>query len=116
MSIDANITAIERDGDGDFVMKLHQPNKTRIAGRRTLIIMLPIPDNIYYLVGKKVWGGADSLMCGEIEIGKRIGYTRVRLSQEAIAKVQEQDARRLAAGAEAIERMETEKPEDWDTL
>ncbi len=27
--------------------------------------------------GRDVWGGADSLMLGDVEIARRVGYTRI---------------------------------------
>jgi hypothetical protein len=87
MSIDATITGISRTADGKTRLTLDQPDRRRVAGQSVLTVIDPVPSNIAILLGKPVWGGCNSLMCGEVQIGERIGYTRVKLDYNKLIEV-----------------------------
>lgn len=86
MSIDATVVGITQMLGGGVRLILEQPDSSRCAGQSSLIVNDP-PSNIAILFGKPVWGGDSSLMCGEIEVGKRIGYTELEISYEALIRV-----------------------------
>jgi len=86
MSIDATVMGMAQLADGTMRLTLEQPDGSRCAGRGTLTVVDP-PSNLAILIGRAVWGGDESLMCGEIKIGKRDGYSAVRISYDALIAV-----------------------------
>ena len=86
MSIDAIVTGISLRSDGSARLTLEQPDSSRCAGQSSLTVESP-PSNLGILLGKPVWGGSESLMCGEIEVGRRIGYTGLRVDYDALIRV-----------------------------
>jgi hypothetical protein len=87
VSIDANVTGISYLPDGTARLALEQPDRTRDAGQDALTV-LNMPEGLELLLGRHVWGGADTLMCGEIKIGERVGCTRCLLHERALAQVE----------------------------
>lgn len=87
MSIDANVVGLTFLPDGSVRMTLEQPDRSRTAGRDSLIVREP-PGNLPVLLGLHVWGGCDFLMCGEVRIGQRDGYGRCWIFEAALEEVE----------------------------
>lgn len=86
MSIDAQIQAVIHNEDGSGELHLiDRPARPGgvpgIAGQSTLTYE-NAPHEVTALNGLNVWGGASSLMLGDVEIARRVGYTRIVFSDE----------------------------------
>jgi hypothetical protein len=86
MSIDATVTGIAFLHDGKARLTLEQPDRSRCAGQSSLTVDEP-PANLEILLGRAIWGGDTTIMCGEIEVGRREGYTGLRVSAVALERV-----------------------------
>jgi hypothetical protein len=86
VSIDANVVGITRLANGTARLALEQPDRSRCAGQDALVVVNP-SQCLNRLLNCHVWGGAGFLMCGDIRIAERIGYTRCRIDNEALAKL-----------------------------
>jgi hypothetical protein len=84
VSIDARVHGVVLASEDETVLLLDQPDPSRVAGQRQLVVEPPVPPNVGLLFMQSVWGGADSLVLGETVIGRRHGYTRVTLDGAAI--------------------------------
>lgn len=76
MSIDANIAYVElrEDGSGTLHLCDRIPDGSRGQSR---LHFTSAPYEVTAVNGLPVWGGASSLMLGDIEIAKRDSYTRI---------------------------------------
>jgi hypothetical protein len=86
VSIDATVVGITRLADGTARLALEQPDRSRCAGQDALVVVNPSP-RLNQLLNCHVWGGDGFLMCGNIRIAERIGYTRCRIDNQALAKL-----------------------------
>lgn len=43
------------------------------------------PHDVTALNGRRIWGGDSSIMCGEVEIAKREGYTKIVFCVESVS-------------------------------
>lgn len=86
MSIDANVVGIVLTHTGAARLTLEQSDPSRCAGQQVLTVDYP-PPNVGVLLGRHVWGGDSQLMVGEIEVGRRRGYTGVVLDEEALRRL-----------------------------
>ncbi len=81
MSIDARVQSVvlNEDGSGDLIL-VDRPARPRqtpgIAGQRSLAFD-SAPDEVTALTGMDIWGGANSIMLGDCEIARRVGYTSI---------------------------------------
>lgn len=76
MSIDARIKYVRHNEDGSGSLVLEPSNPTACAGQSELHYD-KAPEEVASLNGRQIWGGSSSIMLGETEIAKRIGYTRI---------------------------------------
>lgn len=86
MSIDATVTAVGIDKDGEPYLKLgpsgRGPHPNDPPGQNVLrVVNRPCPP-LDGFIGCHVWGGANQLMIGETQVAKRIGYTRIELAEK----------------------------------
>lgn len=82
MSIDArvNTVIVNEDGSGrlELVDRPANPGSVPgISGQRSLGFETA-PEEVTALNGRDIWGGANSIMLGDVEIAERVGYTRVK--------------------------------------
>jgi hypothetical protein len=91
MSIDANVVGITWTGT-IARLTLEQPDRSRCAGQNTLDVHYP-PVALPTLLNRHIWGGSDSLMCGETKIGKRVGYGACELDNAALLDLPHQPER-----------------------
>lgn len=93
MAIDARIESVKCTYNGELFLKLIDRPKppwnqsAGIAGQNSLTCLGDCNFNYYRLVGCDIWGGSESIMLGEVEIAKRIGYSMLKLNpniEEAI--------------------------------
>ncbi len=76
MSIDARVETVHINEDGSGSLKLVDRNRSSCRGQPCLNFK-SAPEEITALNGLEIWGGASSIMLGEIEIAKRVGYTEI---------------------------------------
>lgn len=82
MSIDARVKAVHLNEDGSGKLNLVDRPKSRpgdsvgCAGQAAFYFDAA-PHEVTALNGLDVWGGANGLMLGDVEIAKREGYTRI---------------------------------------
>lgn len=81
MSIDARIRAVHLHEDGGGTLELEdRPARPGgvpgIAGQKRLRFD-DAPEEVTALNGRDIWGGADTIMLGDVEIARRVGYTRI---------------------------------------
>lgn len=98
MAIDAHVAYVELKEDGSGTLHLcdRVPNGSRGQSR---LRFDTAPYEVTALNGLPVWGGAGQLMLGEIEIAKRIGYTKISFNERevflfAVAEHHKQQAHR----------------------
>ncbi len=78
MSIDARVQTVihNEDGSGKLVL-IDRPGRNGkpegIAGQNSLAFK-SAPQEVTALNGRDIWGGDSSIMLGDVEIAKRIGY------------------------------------------
>ncbi len=85
MSIDASVAYVEckEDGSGTLHLcdRIARPGQTDgIAGQRGLHFDAA-PYEVTALNGLAIWGGSSSIMLGDKEIARRIGYTRISFTE-----------------------------------
>jgi hypothetical protein len=80
MAIDANVAYVELKEDGSGTLHLcdRVPNGSRGQSR---LHFAEAPYEVTALNGLAIWGGASSVMLGDIEIAKREGYTRISFNE-----------------------------------
>lgn len=81
MSIDARVRVVyvREDGGGslELIDRPTRPGLTPgISGQRRLNFD-QAPEEVTALNGLDIWGGANSVMLGGVEIAKRVGYTAI---------------------------------------
>jgi hypothetical protein len=82
MSIDARVQTVILNEDDTGELRLIDRPKSRpgdsggCAGQNALRFD-SAPHEVTALNGLDVWGSANSLMLGDVEIAKRVGYTRI---------------------------------------
>jgi hypothetical protein len=81
MSIDARVRAVYLHENGGGSLELEdRPRRPGgvpgIAGQKRLSFDAA-PEEVTALNGREVWGGSGFLMLGDVEIAKRVGYTRI---------------------------------------
>ena len=76
MSIDANVAYVETKEDGSGTLHLCDriPNGSRGQSR---LHFETAPHEVTALNGLQIWGGSSSIMLGDVEVARRIGYTRI---------------------------------------
>lgn len=76
MAIDAMVYSVRfaENGGGELVLVNRPPDGNR--GQRVLRFD-SCPEDVSALNGRKIWGGSETIMLGEKEIAKRIGYTKI---------------------------------------
>ena len=82
MSIDATVHAVlfnENDSGGRLA--LAGPDRGQ-----NLLHFDAAPQDVTALNGRYVWGGDSSLLYGEVEIAKRVGYGKIVFSVESVSK------------------------------
>ncbi len=82
MSIDAVVVGISYPGK-IARLTLEQPDQSRCAGRNSLDVHHP-PVALPTLIDRHIWGGSEILMCGDVRIGRRIGYGACELDNAAL--------------------------------
>jgi hypothetical protein len=84
MSIDALVDRVVLHDDGSGELRLTDRLPARygegpgIPGQSVLKFDAA-PDQVRALKGLEIWGGASTIMLGEIQIARRIGYTSIVL-------------------------------------
>lgn len=83
MAIDARIKSVRLTSAGEIYLKLEDRPKREgqnagIAGQTSLICTYEKEFNFHRLVGCDIWGSSETIILGDIKIGKRIGYTGLR--------------------------------------
>lgn len=82
MSIDARVVGISWPGTiARLTLEPREP--CGCAGQSSLDVHYP-PLALPTLLGREIWGGSDILMCGDKQIGRRIGYGACELSNAAL--------------------------------
>lgn len=82
MSIDAKISSVVLGADGSgYLVLVDRPAAASggtqgIAGQRRLTFNKS-PDEVFGLNNLSIWGSADNIMLGDMEIAKRKGYTEI---------------------------------------
>jgi hypothetical protein len=62
------------------------PERAGIAGQ-TVLFFDNCPGDVWKLEGKDIWGGANNIMLGDVEIAEREGYTKIRFVVDSISAV-----------------------------
>ncbi len=71
MSINANVTVyLDHDGGGSLALSGEERGQGRLYFRTA-------PEEVTALNGRHIWGGASTIMLGDREIAKRVGYTGI---------------------------------------
>ena len=85
MSIDAKVKTVHHyeDGSGQLDLVGRKPGEN--PGQPVLSFKTA-PHEVTALNGLEIWGGANGIMLGEIEIAKRIGYTRIEFCDDETFK------------------------------
>lgn len=82
MSIDARVQTVivHEDGSGELrlVDRPARPGAVPGIKGQSALRYEKAPEEVTALNGLDVWGGANSLMLGDVEIAERIGYTRIK--------------------------------------
>jgi hypothetical protein len=80
MSIDANVAFVEMKEDGSGTLHLcdRVPNGSRGQSR---LSFETAPHEVTALNGLSIWGGDSSILLGDKEIARRIGYTRISFTE-----------------------------------
>lgn len=85
MSIDARVVSVRHneDGSGELILT-DRPPKTGevyggIAGQRSLRFD-SAPHDVTALNGRDIWGGDSSLMFGDRQFARRVGYTKIEFT------------------------------------
>lgn len=85
MSIDARVKTVIHNEDGSGRLELIDRPVERgtpgIAGQRSLHFS-SAPQEVTALNGLDIWGGANSIMLGDVEIAERWGYTRIKFHDD----------------------------------
>jgi hypothetical protein len=83
MSIDANVAYVETKEDGSGTLHLCDriPNGSRGQSRLSYDTA---PHEVTALNGLPIWGGDSSILLGDIEIAKRLGYTRISFNERDV--------------------------------
>ena len=79
VSIDAIIDGVTSHSEGALLLLRDPPG--RIAGQKALIVLNPPPAGFDAVMGMHIWGNSYSIMIGDREWAKRIGYSRIKLNQ-----------------------------------
>jgi hypothetical protein len=53
----------------------------------TVLFFDNCPPDVWKLEGKDIWGGANNIMLGDVEIAEREGYTKIRFVVDSISAV-----------------------------
>lgn len=81
MSIDARVETvfINEDGSGRLAL-IDRPVESGTPGIKgqASLGFETAPEEVTALNGLDVWGSANSLMLGDVEIAERLGYTRIK--------------------------------------
>lgn len=82
MSIDARVDHVICNEDGSGELRLidrpaSRPGKTPGCAGQSVLRFQKAPEEVTGLNGRDIWGGSDSIILGEIEIARRVGYTRL---------------------------------------
>ena len=82
MNIDARVRAVIHNEDGSGRLELDdrpgQPSgMPGIKGQRSLRYDTA-PEEVTALNGLDIWGGANSIMLGDMKIAERVGYTGIK--------------------------------------
>ena len=79
MSIDARVKEVVLNDDGSGWLRLvdrpPRPGQNPGIAGQSVLRFDRAPGEVTALGGLDVWGGADSLMLGEVQIARRMGYT-----------------------------------------
>jgi hypothetical protein len=94
MSIDARVddVTVHASGAGELRLKDRPgrpgrgPQDAGIAGQ-TVLFFDRCPPDVWKLEGKDIWGGANNIMLGDVEIAEREGYTKIRFVVDSISAV-----------------------------
>ena len=78
MAIDARVKYVlyNADRSGALVLEDRPGTPKGIAGQSRLIFA-SAPDDVAYLTGQEIWGGAESLLVGNKVFARRRGYTEI---------------------------------------
>jgi hypothetical protein len=80
VSIDARVRAVYLHENGGGTLELEDrlsgPSDAGIRGQARLSFDAA-PEEVTALNGRDVWGGSESLMLGDVEIARRVGYMRI---------------------------------------
>lgn len=101
MSIDANVAyvSVNEDGSGTLHLCDRVPEGSRGQSR---LHFETAPHEVTALNGLQIWGGDSTIMLGEKEIARRIGYTRISFIEREpfLAAVAEYHQRRRSSSQE----------------
>jgi hypothetical protein len=94
MSIDARVddVTVHASGAGELRLKdrpgrpSRGPQDSGITGQ-TVLFFDRCPPDVWKLEGKDIWGGANNIMLGDVEIAEREGYTKIRFVVDSISAV-----------------------------
>jgi hypothetical protein len=80
MSIDAKIDHVKRAEDGSGMLHLiPRDDRFAPAGQQSLVFVKS-PLDVHRLQGREIWGGSSEVMCGDVKIARRIGYTGIQFT------------------------------------
>jgi hypothetical protein len=106
MSIDARVKTVYHYENGSGKLELvdrppSRPNDTGGIKGQSSLCFDSAPEEVTALNGLDIWGSSGSVMLGDIEIAKRIGYTGLAFCdgekfKEAVRKYHERTAKKAA--------------------
>ncbi len=93
MSINAIVTdvAVRGNGSGYLVLRGDERGQGKLFFETS-------PSDVKMLTNIQIWGGADSILVGEMEIAKRISYTRIQFTVEALSEAVDSERKRRIRG------------------
>lgn len=90
MSIDAIVETVYHNEDGSGRLGLTGDDR----GQSNLYFDTA-PHDVTALNGRHIWGGSESILCGEVKLANRIGYTKIAFVVESVsAAIAEGDRKR----------------------
>ena len=81
MSINAIVKTVYHNEDGSGRLSLEGEERGQ-----DVLHFDTAPHDVTALNGRQIWGGANSILYGEVELAKRDGYTRIVFTVESVSK------------------------------
>lgn len=82
MSINAIVESVRQNEDGSGTLVLSGEERGQPA-----LDFDSAPHDVTGLNGRQIWGGSESILVGEQEIARRIGYTKIAFTVPDFSKI-----------------------------